>query len=86
VYQPGFRSFLVRGRVSAYWTVYDGVYEPVGVADLYLRRLRFGSGMALGTTRMYASNLALFFEFCVVTGRRFGRRRLSLIGSCVTWW
>lgn len=66
---PGFRPFLVRGEACAYWTVYDGGYEPVGVADVYLRRVRFGSGMALGTTRMYASNLALFFEFCVATGR-----------------
>jgi hypothetical protein len=47
--------------VSAYWTVYDGAYEPVAVADCYLRRLRFGSGRALGTTRVYAGNLALFF-------------------------
>jgi integrase/recombinase XerD len=78
VYQPGFRSFLVRGRVSAYWTVYDGVYEPVGVADLYLRRVRFGCGMALGTTRMYASNLALFFEFCLVTGRTLRQAAFEL--------
>ena len=63
VHRPGFRPFLVRGDVSAYWTVYDGAYEPVEVADCYLRRIRFGSGKALGTTRMYAGNLALFFEF-----------------------
>jgi integrase/recombinase XerD len=60
---------MVRGEASAYWTVYDGAYEPVAVADCYLRRVRFGNGMALGTTRMYAGNLALFFEFCLATGR-----------------
>ena len=78
VYQPGFRSFLVRGRTSAYWTVYDGGYEPVEVADVYLRRLRFGSGMALGTTRVYAGNLALFFEFCLATGRTLRRAAFEL--------
>ena len=77
-HQPGFRPFLVRGETWAYWTVYDGAYEPVEVADLYLRRVRFGSGMALGTTRMYASNLALFFEFCVATGRSLRRAALEL--------
>jgi site-specific recombinase XerD len=77
-HQPGFCAFLVRGEVWAYWTVYDGAYEPVEVADAYLRRLRFGSGMALGTTRMYASNLALFFEFCVATGRSLSRAALEL--------
>ena len=78
VYEPGFRPFMVRGEASAYWTVYDGAYEPVELADAYLRRLRFGSGMALGTTRMYASNLALFFEFCLATGRSLRRAALEL--------
>lgn len=77
-HQPGFRAFLVRGEAWAYWTVYDGAYEPVEPADVYLRRLRFGSGMALGTTRMYASNLALFFEFCLATGRSLRRAALEL--------
>jgi len=58
--------------------VYDGAYEPVEVADLYLRRVRFGRGMALGTTRMYAGNLALFFEFCVATDRSLRRAALEL--------
>jgi integrase/recombinase XerD len=77
VHQPGFRPFMVRGDVSAYWTVYDGAYEPVDVADAYLRRLRFGSGKALGTTRMYAGNLALFFEFCLASGRSLRRAALE---------
>jgi site-specific recombinase XerD len=77
VHQPGFRPFMVRGDVSAYWTVYDGGYEPVEVADAYLRRLRFGSGKALGTTRMYAGNLALFFEFCVASARSLRRAALE---------
>jgi hypothetical protein len=50
LHQPGFRPFLIRGECSAYWTVYDGAYEPVVLADAYLRRLRLGSGKALGTT------------------------------------
>jgi integrase/recombinase XerD len=73
IHEPGFRRFLVRGDVSAYWTVYDGAYEPVAVADCYLRGIRFGGGKALGTTRMYAGNLALFFEFCVASGRSLRR-------------
>ena len=77
VHQPGFRPFLVRGEVSAYWTVYDGAYEPVAVADRYLRRIRFGSGNALGTTRIYAGNLALFFEFCVASGRSLRKAALE---------
>jgi hypothetical protein len=68
VHQPGFRPFMVRGDVSAYWTVYDAAYEPVALADAYLRRVRFGGGKALGTTRVYAGNLALFFEFCLASG------------------
>jgi integrase/recombinase XerD len=78
VHQPGFRPFMVRGDVSAYWTVYDGAYEPVAVADCYLRRLRFGSGKALGTTRVYAGNLAVFFEFCLGSGRSLRRAALEL--------
>ncbi|MGO9958300.1 MAG: tyrosine-type recombinase/integrase [Solirubrobacteraceae bacterium] len=73
VHQPGFRPFMIRGESSAYWTVYDGGYEPVEVADCYLRQVRFGSGKALGTTRMYAGNLALFFEFCLASGRSLRR-------------
>jgi len=68
---------MVRGDVSAYWTVYDGAYEPVELADCYLRRVRFGSGKALGTTRMYAGNLALFFEFCLASGRSLRRAALE---------
>ena len=47
------------------------------VADCYLRRIRFGGGKALGTTRMYAGNLALFFEFCVASGRSLRRAALE---------
>ncbi|MGA2014215.1 MAG: tyrosine-type recombinase/integrase [Solirubrobacteraceae bacterium] len=78
VHQPGFRPFMVRGDVSAYWTVYDGAYEPVAVADCYLRRLRFGCGRALGTTRVYAGNLAVFFEFCLGSGRSLRRGAFEL--------
>ncbi len=76
-HDPGFRPFMIRGESSAYWTVYDGAYEPVAVADAYLRRVRFSSGKALGTTRVYASNLALFFEFCLASGRSLRRAALE---------
>jgi hypothetical protein len=36
-----------------------------------------GSSKAIGTTRVYASNLALFFEFCVATGRSLRRAALE---------
>ena len=76
-WERGFRPFLVRGDWSAYWTVLDGAYEPVPVADAYLRGLRFGGGKALGTTRMYAGNLAMFFEFCVAAGMSLRRAALE---------
>jgi len=68
---------MIRGESSAYWTVFDGAYEPVAVADAYLRRVRFSSGKALGTTRVYASNLALFSAFCLASGRSLRRAALE---------
>ena len=76
-HDPGFRPFMIRGESSAYWTVFDGAYEPVAVADAYLRRVRFSSGKALGTTRVYASNLALFSAFCLASGRSLRRAALE---------
>lgn len=69
---------MVRGDAPAYWTVYDGASEPVAVADRYLRGVRFASGMALGTTRMSAGNLALLFEFCLASGRALRRTAFEL--------
>ena len=60
---------MVRGDASAYWTVYDGAYEPVTLADAYLRRIRSVAARRSGTTRVYAGNLALFFEFCLASDR-----------------
>jgi hypothetical protein len=82
---PGFRPFLVRGEASVYWAVYDGAYEPVVLADSYLRRVRFGNGMALGTRRMYAGNLALSLSSAWRLVARCAGRRLTLTVSCITW-
>ena len=38
-----FEAFQVApGTPDAYWTVVDSEYVPVGLADDYLRELRFG--------------------------------------------
>jgi hypothetical protein len=59
----------------AYWTVVDENYELVEAADGFLRDLRFGADRTESTTRLYASELALFLDWstaspdfrCVVT-------------------
>jgi hypothetical protein len=51
------------GTENAYWTVVDGGFVPVALADDYLRELRFGRRRAVSTTKAYAENLALFFAW-----------------------
>lgn len=59
-----FEAFEVApGTWDAYWTVVDGDFVPVGLADDYLRELRFGRGRAVSTTKAYAESLALFFSW-----------------------
>jgi integrase/recombinase XerD len=52
-----------------YWTVVDDDWEPVSVADGYLRHLRLGTDRAEGTTRTYAGDLACYLGWCQASGR-----------------
>jgi hypothetical protein len=63
----------------AYWTVVDDKYELVEAADGFLRDLRFGSDRTESTTRLYASELALFLDWATASGRDLERagRELS---------
>jgi len=62
-----FRVVLPNGQ--AYWTVVDGGYAKVEVADRLLFDLRFGHDRAESTSRMYAGELARFLSWCVLSGR-----------------
>lgn len=64
---------------SAYWTVVDEEYELVEAADGFLRDLRFGVDRTESTTRLYASELALFLDWATGSGRGLERagRELS---------
>ena len=53
----------------AYWTVVDDDWQPVEVADAYLRHLRLGADRAEGTTRSYAGDLACYLSWCEASGR-----------------
>lgn len=52
-----------------YWTVLDEDLRMVGVADEYLRHVRFGRDGAESTTKAYAHSIALFLRWCVRSGR-----------------
>ena len=52
-----------------YWTVLDEDLQVVGVADEYLRHLRFGRDTAESTTKAYAHSIALFLRWCTRSGR-----------------
>ena len=52
-----------------YWTVLDEDLQVVGVADEFLRHLRFGRDAAESTTKAYAHSIALFLRWCARTGR-----------------
>jgi integrase/recombinase XerD len=52
-----------------YWTVLDEDLQVVGVADEYLRHLRFGRDAAESTTKAYAHSIVLFLRWCGRTGR-----------------
>jgi hypothetical protein len=62
-----FRVVLPNGQ--AYWTVVDGGYAKVEVADRLLFDLRFGHDRAESTSRMYAGEPARFLSWCVLSGR-----------------
>ena len=64
-----FEAFQVApGTPDAYWTVVDGEFVPVALADDYLRELRLGRRRAESTTKAYAENLALFFDWANRSG------------------
>lgn len=52
-----------------YWTVIDDELHVEPVADRFLRELRFGRDRAESTTKAYAGGIALFFRWCLRTGR-----------------
>jgi integrase/recombinase XerD len=49
--------------------VLDEDLQVVGVADEYLRHLRFGHDAAESTTKAYAHSIALFLRWCARSGR-----------------
>ena len=67
-----------------YWTVLDEDLQVVGVADEYLRHLRFGRDAAESTTKAYAHSIALFLRWCARSGRSWqaGVERFALF---MTW-
>jgi integrase/recombinase XerD len=67
-----------------YWTVLDEDLQVVGVADEYLRHLRFGRDAAESTTKAYAHSIALFLRWCARSGRSWqaGVEQFALF---ITW-
>jgi len=66
-------------RGLAYWTVVDGEYRVVAVADgFFLRDLRFGGDRTESTTRLYAGELALFLDWAAGSGRDLERAAREL--------
>jgi hypothetical protein len=64
------RAFPVRLPSGVrYWTVLDDDLAVVGVADAFLRHVRFGRDGAELTTRAYAGGIVLFLRWCARTGR-----------------
>jgi integrase/recombinase XerD len=67
--EKAFEAFQVApGTPDAYWTLVDREFVPVALADDYLRELRFGRQRAVSTTKAYAENLALFFDWANRSG------------------
>ena len=62
----------------AYWTVVDDRYELVEEADAFLRDLRFGADRTESTTRLYASEIALFLDWALSSGRDLERAAREL--------
>ena len=78
------RAFPVRLPSGArYWTVLDEDLAVVGVADSFLRQVRFGRDGAESTTKSYAGSIALFLRWCAGTGRTWqaGTEQLVLFMS-----
>src|SRR6201987_940385 len=67
-----------------YWTVLDEDLQIVGIADEYLRHLRFGRDAAESTTKSYAHSIALFLRWCARTGRTW-QAGGGQLGFLMTW-
>jgi len=79
------RAFAVKmPSGSRYWTVLDERWEPVPVADRFLRELRFGRDRAESTTEAYARSVALFLRWCGQTGRDW-TTAVGEMGLFITW-
>lgn len=82
------RAFPVRLPSGArYWTVLDEELAVVGVADGFLRQVRFARDGAESTTKSYAHSIALFLRWCTHTGRTWqgGAERLGLFMTWLTY-
>src|SRR5258708_13619320 len=81
----GMRAFPVRLPSGArYWTVLDEDLGVVGVADSFLRQVRFGRDGAESTTKSYANSIALFLRWCARTGRTW-QAGIEQFGLFMTW-
>ena len=79
------RAFLVRlPSGTKYWTVLDDELAVVGVADRFLRQVRFGRDGAESTTKSCAHSLALFLRWCDRTGRDW-QVGVGQLGLFMTW-
>ncbi len=67
-----------------YWTVLDEDLAVVGVADAFLRQVRFGRDGAELTTKAYAGGIALFLRWCRRTGRGWVAG-VEQLGLFITW-
>ena len=67
-----------------YWTVLDEDLAVVGVADAFLRQVRFGRDGAELTTKAYAGGIALFLRWCRRTGRDWVAG-VEQLGLFITW-
>jgi integrase/recombinase XerD len=79
------RAFPVRLPSGVrYWTVLDEDLAVVGVADSFLRQVRFGGDGAESTTKSYANSIALFLRWCARTGRTW-QAGVEQLGLFMTW-
>jgi integrase/recombinase XerD len=79
------RAFPVRLPSGVrYWTVLDEDLAVVGVADSFLRQVRFGRDGAESTTKSYANSIALFLRWCARTGRTW-QAGVEQFGLFMTW-
>jgi hypothetical protein len=67
-----------------YWTVIDDDLRVVPFADQGLPFLRFGRGRAELTTKSHASGAALYFRWCLTTGRNWTEAAQDL-GLFMVW-